>query len=93
MTSGGLLGPEKVSFACAFLLVERVRSSRHNAGLLRLLMSSFSGRGFLFLGAVVFGAEVENAVTSLKIDSAASSDNVVFMVCRISVYFCLYLYL
>ena len=67
-------------FACALVLVERVRSSRHNAGLLRLLMSSLSGRGFFF-GAATFGAGVENADSSFRIDNTASSVTVILMTC------------
>lgn len=83
------MGPAYASFACALVLEERVRSSRHNAGLLRLLMSSVSGRGFFF-GAVAFGVGVENADNSFSIDNTASSSTVFLMTYRGSVYYCRY---
>ena len=65
-------------FACALVLVERVRSSRHNAGLLHLLLSSISSKGFFF-GTAAFGVGVENADSSFRIDNTANSVTVVLI--------------
>ena len=66
-------------FACALVLVvERVRSSRHNAGLLHLLLSSISSKGFFF-GTAAFGVGVENADGSFRIDNTANSVTVVLI--------------
>jgi len=64
--------------ATYWLVVERVRSSRHNAGLLRLLLSSVSSKVFFF-GTADFGVGVENADSSFRIDNTANSVTVVLM--------------